>query len=99
MDGRTVAVAKPRVRYSHFAVTLAPNTGLILGRSAFIFLVDPHPVLGHVTGGNWVRTSAVQIIGEGGDFETLNTIYIRDVEREEETMEHYAANVTPAVVA
>jgi hypothetical protein len=63
-------MTKPIVRYSDYYVT--PPA---VGRSAYVFIVDAHPVLGTVKAPKWVYTSPVQSVQPDGSFETLNTIY------------------------
>lgn len=68
-------MSKPIVRYSA-STSWAPD--IKVGTRALVYIVDSHPTLGHVPAPKWVHTSLVQSVDENGDFETLNTRYVKE---------------------
>jgi hypothetical protein len=70
---QTSPLTKPRIRY----VGMAFGSKLEHGQRALVYIIDRHPVLGNVPAPKWVNTSEVQEVHENGDFETLNTVYVK----------------------
>lgn len=66
--------SKPTVRYSH---TTDHWPDIAPGRRACVYIVEPHHTLGRVPAPKWVHTSEVVSVSENGDFETLNTLYVK----------------------
>jgi hypothetical protein len=62
---------KPQVTYSQI------TSGPVVGARANVFITSPHPVLGLVAEPKWVHTSMVVAVEESGNFETLNTYYVK----------------------
>lgn len=67
-------MSKPVVRYSSSTPFQPP---LVVGQRACVYIVDMHPVVGWLGPGEWAHTSQVVSVSENGDFETLNTRYVK----------------------